>query len=63
MEREDELTANQVSFKFLSFKPLAANAPKRLQFILKFFSFPDIQTESVTLVTYSGAAPEELKPS
>lgn len=63
LERQDELTANQISFKFLSFKPLTTDSPRRLQFIIKFFSFPDIQTECVSLVSYSGAPADEIKPN
>ena len=56
METEmlDPLRASTLSFKFVCFKaPIAASqdeVPKRLLFRMRFFTFPEIETDTVSLV-------------
>lgn len=53
-EYDNELKANLIEFKFLAFKasekPTSVALPKRIQLQMRFFSFPEIQTDSVSLV-------------
>lgn len=54
LEANDELSSSQITFKFLVFKPsIHANPltlPKRLYFQMRFFTFPEVHTDSVRLV-------------
>lgn len=54
LERADPLKASKIYFQFLVYKT-AMNAnlegiPKRVFFQMRFFSFPEIQTDSVSLI-------------
>lgn len=50
----DPLRASTIQFKFVTFKPPSTanpeEIPKRLVFQMRFFTFPEIQTDAVSLV-------------
>lgn len=53
LEADDDLKANVITFKFIAFKTSGKldliNVPRRLQILMRFFSFPEIQTDTVSL--------------
>jgi len=53
LEKKDSLSAQTISLRFVSFKAPQGKTemkpPKRLYFQLRFFSFPNLQTDPVSL--------------
>jgi len=53
LEEMDDLQSNQITFKFLVVKPSIhaspLSMPKRLYFQMRFFTFPEVHTDSVRL--------------
>ena len=54
LEATDELKSNIVQFKFIAFKTSEKInqrlVPRRMQILMRFFSYPEIQTDTVSLV-------------
>lgn len=59
IERNDPLKASTISLNIVSFKTSltapASQAPKRFFIQLKFFTFPEVQTDTIALIGSSGA--------
>ena len=54
LEAQDTKRASTITFKFVTFRPShqvdPASVPKRFHLQLRFFTFPEIRTDSVALV-------------
>jgi len=58
IERTDILTANIITFKFLVFKTSKtapkSHLPRKIFFQFRFFNFPEIQTDPISLTSQYG---------